>query len=153
MTPPTAYAFDRQRIVVADEDSVTAALIVSALRLEGHCVALEPGALAAGDFLLLTRCHLLVTSLRVEGALRTDLLQELRHCLPALPILYLADASPGPADPEAHLPPDLPTLRAPYSTGELRMAVRRLLPQLRVGTVLARAVEQPGAATDAPLPG
>jgi len=150
---PAAYVFDRQRIVVADEDSPTSALIVITLRREGHCVALEPGALAAGDFFFLTRCHLLISSVRVEGRLRMDLLQELQHCLPALPILYLADASPSPTDLDAHLPLDLPTLRAPFTTGELLAAVRRLLPQLRAGTVLARLAEQSGPSSDAPVPG
>lgn len=138
--------------MVADEDSVASARVISALRRDGHCVALEPGALSAGGFLALTRCHLLISGLRVEGILRPDLLQDLRRQLPALPILYLADAGPSPQDSSARLPADLPTLRAPYTTGELQAAVRRLLPQLRAGTILARLVGPALAAADRPAP-
>ena len=42
MSSPTAYALDRQRSVVADEDSVIAARIIATLRRDGHCVAHRP---------------------------------------------------------------------------------------------------------------
>ena len=58
MISPIAYAFDRQRIVVADEESVTTAMIVATLRRDGHCVALDRGALSA-PYAALSECHLL----------------------------------------------------------------------------------------------
>ena len=106
--------------------------------------------LAAGDFFSLTRCHLLISSLRVEGILRTDLLQELQRSLPTLPILYLLDAVASPAELEAQSALDLPTLRAPFTTAELLVAVQGLLPRHRAGTILARLVEQSGAAGEPP---
>jgi hypothetical protein len=149
VSSPTGYAFDRQRIVVADDESVTSGLIVSALRRDGHCVVLEPGALATDDFSALTRCHLMISSLRLEGDLRTDRLQELRQCLPSLPILYLAEANRGPADFD-EVPLHLPTLRTPFTTTELGAAVRDLLPGLCTGTV--RSLEaSPIGASGAPV--
>jgi DNA-binding NtrC family response regulator len=150
VSSPAVYAFDRHRIVVAAEDSVASALVISALRRQGHCVALEPGVLAAGDFFSLTRCHLLISSLRVEGILRTDLLQELQRSLPTLPILYLPDEVASSAEPEAQLPLDLPTLCAPFTTAELVVAVQDLLPRPRAGTILARLVDQSALAKEHP---
>jgi DNA-binding NtrC family response regulator len=141
VSSPLAYSFDRQRIVVADKDSITSALVIGALRRDGHCVALEPEALSDTDAFSLVRCHLLISTLRIEGLLRGDLLQELRQRFPALPVLYLADASPSAADLRGELPLDLPTLRGHFTMEQLQVAVRSLLPQLRLSTTLARVVE------------
>ncbi len=141
MSSPLAYTFDRQRIVVADKDSVTSALVTGALRRDGHCVALEPEALSDTDAFSLVRCHLLISTLRVDGLLRADLLQDLRQRFPALPVLYLADASPSAADLQVELPPDLPTLRGHFTMEQLRATVRALLPQLRLSATVAPVVE------------
>ena len=50
VSPPTAYAFDRQRIVVAEEDSFTAAIIVATLAIAlpttpGRCRTFRPRSL------------------------------------------------------------------------------------------------------------
>jgi hypothetical protein len=136
VTFPIAYAFDRQRIVVADEESVTTTRIIATLRDDGHCVAHEPAGLSAPDSLAVAQCQLMITTMRVEGVVRMDLLKELRDRLPALTVLYLSNGASPTVDPA---PPDgLPTLRASCTTPELQAEVRRLLPQLRAGTVLAR---------------
>jgi DNA-binding NtrC family response regulator len=132
MHSPTAYAFDRQRIVVADDDSLTSALIIHTLGRDGHCVSLDPVALPSADNL--DQCHLLITSLRVAGVVRMDLLEELRQRWPQLPILFLAHEGP--------LPGDLPSLCVPFTTVELQSAVRRLLPALTSGTVLALEIRE-----------
>lgn len=132
---PTAYAFDRQRIVVAEEESVTAARIIATLRHDGHCVTHEPTAFSAPDLLALAQCQLMITSMRVEGEVRMDLLNELRDRLPTLTVLYLSNGASPTLDPA--LPDGLPVLRAPFTTLELQAEVRGLLPQLRAGTVLA----------------
>lgn len=83
---------------------------------------------------------------------RIDLLEELRESLPALPVLYLANAGQSTAELEARLPRDVPILRVPFTTAELQAAVRPLLPQLRTGTVLARPVTMPSVGGDVPTP-
>lgn len=130
MTPRSAYTFDRQRIVVADEDPVASEMIVNALRQDGHCVSLDPAVLSSDD--RLADCHLLISSLCVGGVVRMDLLESLRVSWPTLPVLFLAREGP--------LPGDLASLCMPFTPAELRAAVRRLLPALQEGTVLARAV-------------
>jgi DNA-binding NtrC family response regulator len=131
---PTSYTFDRQRIIVADDDSATSDLITGALRRDGHCVSLDPGALASTD---LAHCHLLISSLRVAGAVRMDLLEELQARWPALPFLFLAHEGP--------IPGGVPALCVPFTIAELRAAVRRLLPALDAGTVLALELKTPVA--------
>ena len=147
MSSPTAYSFDRQRIVVADEDSVTAARIIATLRRDGHCVAHDPSGLSAPDSVALMHCHLMISSMRVEGAVRMDLLEELRNSFPALTILFLSN-DPAGSTSDPHLPDGLPMLRTPFTTSELQAEVRRLLPKLRAGTILARPSEQTATATD-----
>ena len=131
MSSPTPYAFDRQRIIVAEEDAVTSTLIIRTLGRDGHCVSLDPVALSSVSGL--AHCHLLITSLRVAGVVRMDLLEELREFWPDLPILFLAHEGP--------IPGNLPTLCVPFTAEELQAVVRRLLPALTFGTILAREVK------------
>jgi DNA-binding NtrC family response regulator len=131
VSSPAAYDFLRHRIVVAEDDAVTSALITRTLRGDGHCVSLDPEALASSD--VLAECNLLISSLRVAGVVRMDLLEELRERWPDLPILFLAHEGP--------LPGELPTLCVPFTSKELQAAVRRLLPALHDGTVLALEVK------------
>jgi DNA-binding NtrC family response regulator len=152
VSPPTAYAFHRQRIVVADDDSVTIAMMIDTLRRAGHCVVHAPDALSAGGYVSLALCHLLISSAQVEGMPRIDLLEDLREWLPALPMLFLATPGQSTAALEAQLPRDVPILRVPFTTAELQAAVRPLLPQLRTGTILAFPVSGPPVGTDGPMP-
>ena len=76
---------------------------------------------------------------------RIDLLDELRMRLPALPVLYLANVNWFTPEVEAHLPPGVAILREPFTAGELRAAVRPLLRQLRIGSILALRAEIPSA--------
>lgn len=127
MISPTAYAFLRHRIVVAEDDVDTSDLITRTLRGDGYLVSLDHEALSSSG--ALAECHLLISSLRVGGVVRMDLLEELRERWPDLPILFLAH--------EGQLPGDLPALCVPFTVQELRGAVRRLLPVIHNGTVLA----------------
>jgi hypothetical protein len=79
---------------------------------------------------------------------RMDLLEETRECLPALPILYLANASQS--ELEAELPEGLAVLRAPFTSAELQAAVLPLLPRLRMGTILALPASVPVSPCDGP---
>lgn len=135
MSAPSAFAFLRYRIVVAEDDALTSDLITRTLRHDGHRVSLDPEALSSSE--ALAECHLLISSVRVAGVVRMDLLEELRGRWPALPILFLAHEGP--------LPGDLPALCVPFTSEELRAAVRRLLPALHDGTVLALEVRTPVA--------
>ncbi len=137
MSPPTAYAFDRQRIIVADAETATTALVVSTLRRDGHCVAQAPEALLLAPAALLGECHLLISTMRVDGHVRMDLLAELRESLPELPILYLGNSE---TDQEATQANAVTVLRTPFTTEELQQAVRRLLPGLQAGTILGLPV-------------
>jgi DNA-binding NtrC family response regulator len=134
MRSPTAYAFDRQRIIVADGDTATTAAVVSALRRDGHCVAHAPEALLLAPASVLGECHLLISTMQVDGLVRMDLLGELRESLPELPILYLRSAE---TDEEVPRTSNVTVLRAPFTIEELQQAVRRLLPGLHAGTILA----------------
>jgi DNA-binding response OmpR family regulator len=149
VSSPPAYAFDRQRIVVADEHSATAALIIGTLRRDGHCVVHEPAALLPDHSFSLAQCHLLISSMLVEGVVRMDLLEETRECLPALPILYLANASQSGL--ETKLPKGLAVLHAPFTPAELQAAVLSLLPRLRMGTILALPAIAPVSPCDGPV--
>jgi hypothetical protein len=74
-----------------------------------------------------------------------DLLESLRASWPGLPVLFLVREGPTPSN--------LPSLCVPFTPQELRAAVRRLLPGLQQGTVLARRIEAVTptiAAADAP---
>jgi hypothetical protein len=81
-----------------------------------------------------------------------ELLADLRERLPALSVLYLTSAAESTVIPEAQLPQHFQVLRAPFTIGELQTVVRRLLPQLQAGTVLALLVREPAATTDTPAP-
>jgi DNA-binding NtrC family response regulator len=132
VSSPAANVFLRYRIVVAEDDAVTSDLIARTLRDDSHCVSLDPAVLSSSSGAL-AECHLLISSLRVAGVVRMDLLEELRERWPALPILFIAHEGP--------LPGDLPSLCVPFTSKELRAAVRRLLPALHDGTVLARVAK------------
>jgi CheY-like chemotaxis protein len=127
--PPTV---DRQRIVVADEDSVVVAFIIDTLRADGHCVTHSYNALSATQDFALHECHLLISSMRVDGVAGIDFIEELRERRPALPVLYLADLESTP-ELEAQLPADVPILREPFTAEQLHAAARPLLPPLRIG--------------------
>jgi DNA-binding NtrC family response regulator len=110
---------------------------VTTLRRDGHCVTLAPEALRLAPAALLGECHLLISTMRVDGRMRMDLLEELRESLPALPILYLRNPE---TDYEVTQPGDVTVLRTPFTTEELQLAVRRLLPGLHAGTILGLPV-------------
>jgi CheY-like chemotaxis protein len=138
VSSPTSYTFDRQQIVVSEEDAATSAMIIATLRQDGHSVTADDDALSATA--VLAGCDLLISSLRVGGVPRVDLLDNLRACWPALPILFLAR--------EGQLPVSLPCLCVPSSIAQLQAAVLPLLPQLRAGTVLAVRSPPPAGGTD-----
>lgn len=135
MTSPTALVFARQRIIVADDDTTAVAFIVDTLRRDGHLVTRATDVLCAADDLALRDCHLVISSMRVNGVRRVDAIAEMRENLPALPLLYVADLDFMPGV-ELQLPVHVTILRQPFTAEQLREAVRPLLPQLRGGSVM-----------------
>jgi DNA-binding response OmpR family regulator len=136
MLPRTSFAFDRQRIVVAGEDSVTIAFAIATLRRDGHCVTHVADAGSGSWDFALRECHLLIAASSLGSVAGAAFLQELRERRPALSILYLAGQPSESA---------FPTLREPFTAEELLVAVRPLLPHLRSGSVLARDARTPQA--------
>jgi hypothetical protein len=129
-------------------DPATAAVIVSTLRRDGHCVREDPDMLLA-HCSPLEGCHLLITTLNRHGAEASNSLDELRERIPALPLLLVAEAIEAGAA-GARLPDGFTVLHLPVNIDELRMAVRRLLPLLGGGTVLAGRVAESAIVTHAP---
>ena len=141
----SAFVFDRQRIVVAGQDSEAVAFAIATLRRDGHCVSHVAESHPASWDLALRECHLLITASSIRGAAWTDLHDELRARRPKLALLCITDASWTPPARTPRSRPAVPTLREPFTAEELRAVVRPLLPQLLVGSVLARRVEEPVA--------
>ena len=140
VTPPTAFAFARQRIIVADEDSPAVTFIVDTLQRDGHLVTRATDVLCAAEDLALRECHLVISSMRVNGVRQVDAIAELHEHLPALPVLYVADVDCMPGL-EPQLPAHVAILRQPFTAEELRAAVRPLLPELRRGSILGYSLE------------
>lgn len=135
--PRTSFVFDRQRIVVAGEDSVALAFAIATLRHDGHCVTHAADLQSASWDLALGECHLLVTGSGIGAAARADLLRELRQRLPALAVLCLTGDLEPARGRQPRPRPGTATLSEPFTAEALRSAVRPLLPRLRLGSVLA----------------
>lgn len=122
LVPPTP----RQpcRIVVTDDDPKLLAWVVSTLRDAGHCVfAAYDGDSALELSLLIPDLQLLITNTRLGTDSARELIRRVRQKKPELPILHLGDPLP---DPEGLLE-GVPSLREPFTSGELLAAVTPLL--------------------------
>lgn len=148
MISRTNFTFDRQRIVVADDESASADFIVDTLRRDGHCVTQATDALSATSDFGLRDCHLLIMGAGIDSVPSIELIQELRDRLPALAILCLADEVWSTPDFESRLPADVPILREPFTAEALRAAVRPLLPRLLMGSVFASRAATPASLSD-----
>ncbi len=137
VTSRTSFAFDQQRIIVADEESAATAFIVDTLRRDGHCVTQATDAWSATSDCELRDCHLFIIGAGIDSVPSIELIQQLRDRLPALAILCLAGRVRSTTALEARLPPGVPILREPFTAEKLRAAVQTLLPQLRMGSVFA----------------
>lgn len=116
-------------IVVADEDRDIVGLVLETLLADGHAVFHAYDGLSAVQLALgLKVCDLIISNTRVGGAPGIDLIHELRGHLPEVPILYLANHGRSTPQLERRLPKDVPILREPFTTADLRAAVRTLLP-------------------------
>jgi DNA-binding NtrC family response regulator len=127
--------FHRQCVVVADDASPAAALLIDTLRLDGHRVTHLSDARAVAFDLALDDCHLFICGSGIGGMRAVNLIANLRDNAPDLPILCVAAALRWTRRLEGMLPDDVTLLREPLTVEGLRTAVRRLLPN--GGTTLA----------------
>jgi CheY-like chemotaxis protein len=113
---------------VADEDPAVVALIITALRQDGHAVFHAYDGRSAVELVYAMRqCDLVISNTRVDGMPGVDLIRQLRHDRPGQPIAYIANVGRSTPEIEAQLPPDVPILREPFTADELRTTVATLL--------------------------
>ena len=125
---PRPPGFEGRYIVVADEDRTIANFVIEILLADGHAVFLAYDGLSATQLALnLKVCDLVISNSRVGGQPGVELIRDLRHRLPWLPVLYLAAQDRSSPDLERQLPKNVMILREPFSADELRAAVRPLL--------------------------
>jgi DNA-binding NtrC family response regulator len=127
-SPTSADLTSRRRILVADEDPKVVAFIIQTLREDGNAVFHAYDGLSATELAFaLDEVHLVITNTRVQGVAGIDLVQQLRERMPDLPIAYIANIDRSTPAIEAQLPSDVPIIREPFTAGELRALVARLL--------------------------
>ena len=129
MSAPTpAGPVHVRRILVADEDHEVVAPIIETLRKDGHCVFHAYDGLSATELAFaLDEVHLVISNTRVSGLPGIELIHQLRARLPNLPVLYIANIDRSTPAIEAKLPRDVPILREPFTTEQLRTLVNALL--------------------------
>jgi DNA-binding response OmpR family regulator len=129
MSAPTpADLMGRRRALVADEDPKVVQFIIETLRQDGFAVFHAYDGLSATELAFaLDEVHLLITNTRVSGVTGIELVYTLRARLPDLPVLYIANIDRSTPAIEAELPRDVPIIRAPFTSEELRAVVRELL--------------------------
>ena len=107
---PRSTAFAGRYIVVADEDTAVASLVIETLLADGHAVFQAYDGLSAIELALgLKICDLVISNTRVGGVPGIDLIHEVRQHLPMLPILYLANPERSSPEMEGGCPPESPS--------------------------------------------
>jgi DNA-binding NtrC family response regulator len=128
MTNWSPPAFSGRHIVVADEDPKMVDFVIRTLREDGHAVFHAYDVLSATQLAIsLQTCDLVISNTKVEGADGVELMLYLRKRQPDLPIIYLANIGRSTPEAEAQLPPDIPILREPFTTEDLRGTVHAML--------------------------
>jgi CheY-like chemotaxis protein len=115
-------------IVVADQSPTLLDFMVATLRSASCCVYQEYDGLAALELVLgLRNIDLLITNIRMSGIEGPQLIRQVREKMPTLPILYIANRELPAGKVPDELPPDVRTLREPFTGAELLVAARALL--------------------------
>jgi DNA-binding NtrC family response regulator len=143
------FDFDRQQVVVANDESAAVPFIIDTLRHDGHRVTRADDASLEIFELAFRDCHLLICGTGLAGARAIRLFDDLHERVPGLPILCVTAATGWTPQQEARLPANVTLLREPLTAEVLRAAVRQLLPGLSTGTTLAWRAE-PGYGPRAP---
>lgn len=112
----------------ADRDRELLDFIVQTLREADHRVYQAQDGLAALELsLALRHIDLLITNTYLPGLDGPQLIHRVRAQLPGLPILYIQNADAEHHGAPQGLPPDVPTLRQPFTADQLLEGVRPLL--------------------------
>ena len=113
-----------RRIVVTDDSRSKLSVVSDALREAGHCVfAAYDGASALELVVQLPFIDMLVTNTRLGVVDGPELIRRAREARPDLPIIHVVHDGSD----EVAAPPDVLTLREPFTPEELLAAVRGLL--------------------------
>lgn len=117
-----------RHILVADEDPAVVAFVIHTLRSDGHAVFHAYDGRSAVELVYaLGGCDLVISNTKVDGLAGIELIRQLRHDWPTLPIMYISNVGRSTPEIEAQLPADVPILREPFTAEQLRAAVGDLL--------------------------
>lgn len=123
MTAPSSHR-DGWRIIVTDTEPAMVCTLTATLRAAGHCVfAAYDGEAALELFVQLPGIDLLITNTYLGSAHGPELVRRVREIRPDLPILHVLQAG----DPDSDMPPDVPTVREPFTPNQLLLKVGSLL--------------------------
>jgi two-component system, cell cycle sensor histidine kinase and response regulator CckA len=124
MPSPAHGPTEGRRIIVTDDSSSKLATLTDILRDAGHCVfAAYEGVSALELFAQLPNIDLLVTNTRLGVVDGPELMRQVRAQRPDMPILHVIHG----ADPDRRTPPDVLSLREPFTRDDLLTAVGSLL--------------------------
>jgi CheY-like chemotaxis protein len=123
MTAPSSPR-EGWRIIVADNKAAMVCTLTATLRAAGQCVfAAYDGEAALELFVQLADIDLLITNTHLGNVHGPELVRRVREIRPDLPILHVLQAG----DPDSDMPPDVPTLREPFTSNQLLLKVGSLL--------------------------
>ncbi len=115
---------DGWRIIATDDNTSKLSAIVQTLRDAGHCVfAAYDGRSALELIAQLPDIDLLITNTRLGAVDGPELIRQTRELRPGMPILHVVHHG----DPGDGTPPDVPTLREPFTPNDLLMVLGSLL--------------------------
>ena len=125
MSSPVQGPATARRIIVTDDDPTKVTALTQTLRDAGHCVfAAYDGQSALELVAQLPRIDLLITNTRLGYVDGPALMRRTRELHPTMPILHVVHR--GSPDDEGR-PPDVLTLREPFTPEQLLRAVGTLL--------------------------
>jgi CheY-like chemotaxis protein len=115
---------DGWRIIATDDNTSKLSSLVHTLREAGHCVFAAYDGLSALELVVqLPDIDLLITNTRLGIVDGPELMRRTREIKPGLPILHVVHGK----DQEGDTPPDVPTLREPFTPNQLLLVVGSLL--------------------------
>ena len=124
MSSPVHGPTQGWRIIATDDNTSKLSAIVITLRSAGHCVfAAYDGKSALELVTQLPNINLLLTNTRLGVVDGPELMRRTRELRPDMPILHVIHQG----DPPVGTPPDVLSLREPFTPDQLLVAVGSLL--------------------------